>query len=88
MEDEYPQPRGVRKASTSKYVMGGGLLIFIIGVIWFPLVFFSLGNAVGAPNVPYDVTVSLRLGPYEALYKTSAQSNSIDQYVFPRRFKT
>ncbi|XP_065164464.1 piezo-type mechanosensitive ion channel component isoform X3 [Atheta coriaria] len=81
MEDEYPQPRGVRKASTSKYVMGGGLLIFIIGVIWFPLVFFSLGNAVGAPNVPYDVTVSLRLGPYEALYKTSAQSNSIDQFT-------
>lgn len=57
--------------------MGGGILFFIIAVIWFPLVFFSLGNAVGETNVPYEVSIDLRIGPYEPVYKISAQSNSI-----------
>lgn len=62
-----------------KYLMGGAILAFIIAVIWFPLVFFSLGNAVGEDNPPYDVSIDLRIGPYEPVYKISAQSNSIFQ---------
>lgn len=57
--------------------MGGVILFFIVAVIWFPLVFFSLGSAVGKANIPYDVTLELRIGPYEPLYKISAQANSI-----------
>ncbi|XP_071053073.1 piezo-type mechanosensitive ion channel component isoform X2 [Onthophagus taurus] len=76
-ELEYPQPRGQKKSPIAKYIMGGGILVVIIAIIWFPLVFFSLGNAVGQTNVPYDVTLSIRIGPYEPVYQLSAQNNSI-----------
>lgn len=46
VEDEFPQPRGVKKSSTSKYMLGGGVLAFVIAIIWFPLVFFAFGNSV------------------------------------------
>nr|CAI5853646.1 unnamed protein product [Callosobruchus analis] len=52
-EDEFPQPRGEKKNPLPKYLMGGAMLAVIIGIIWFPLVFFSLGNAVGETNVPF-----------------------------------
>ncbi|KAG5890381.1 hypothetical protein JTB14_029746 [Gonioctena quinquepunctata] len=77
VENEYPQPRGEEKKPLIKYFMGGAILAVIIGIIWFPLVFFSLGNAVGEANLPSDVTVEIRIGPYEPVYKMSAQSNSI-----------
>lgn len=67
----------MKRPSSIKYLMGGGILLVIIAVIWFPLVFFSLGNAVGEPNIPYDVTVDVRIGPYEPIYQMSAQANSI-----------
>lgn len=79
MEDEYPQPRGTKKGYMVKYLMGGGLLVGIIGIIWFPLVFFSLGRAVGESNPPYDITLELRIGPYDPIYQMSAQSNSLFQ---------
>ncbi|XP_048520923.1 piezo-type mechanosensitive ion channel component isoform X7 [Dendroctonus ponderosae] len=80
MEDEYPQPRGTKKGYMVKYLMGGGLLVGIIGIIWFPLVFFSLGRAVGESNPPYDITLELRIGPYDPIYQMSAQSNSLFQF--------
>ncbi|XP_060518446.1 piezo-type mechanosensitive ion channel component [Cylas formicarius] len=80
MEDEYPQPRGTKKGFLVKYAMGGALLIGIIGIIWFPLVFFSLGKAVGESNPPYDITLELRIGPYDPVYQMSAQSNALFQF--------
>ncbi|KAL3280583.1 hypothetical protein HHI36_003816 [Cryptolaemus montrouzieri] len=79
-EEEYPQPRGEKKKSFAKYFMGGSILLIIIGIIWFPLVFFSLGNAVGKPNIPFDITVDLRIGPYDPVYQMSAQGNNIYQF--------
>lgn len=60
-----------------KYFMGGAALFGIIAVIWFPLVFFALGNTVGQANIPYDVTVNMRIGPYQNIYSMSAQTNAI-----------
>ncbi|XP_076270340.1 piezo type mechanosensitive ion channel component isoform X9 [Rhynchophorus ferrugineus] len=80
MEDEYPQPRGTKKGYLVKYMMGGALLAGIVGIIWFPLVFFSLGKAVGESNPPYDVTLELRIGPYDPVYQMSAQSNALFQF--------
>ncbi|CAG4998121.1 unnamed protein product, partial [Parnassius apollo] len=81
VEDEFPQPRGVKKSSTSKYLLGGGVLAFIIAIIWFPLVFFAFGNSVGEPNPPNDVTVKIRIGPFLPVYQMSAQSHNIDVYT-------
>ncbi|XP_028128459.1 piezo-type mechanosensitive ion channel component isoform X5 [Diabrotica virgifera virgifera] len=80
VEDEFPQPRAQEKSRTVKYFMGGALLAVIIGIIWFPLVFFSLGDAVGDPNIPSDVALEVRIGPYEPIYKMTVQANSIFQF--------
>lgn len=77
MESEFPQPRGTKKKPMSKYMMGGGMLFGLITLIWFPLALFALGNSVGEPNPPYDVTISLRIGPYEPIYSMSAQDSNI-----------
>ncbi|CAH0726071.1 unnamed protein product, partial [Brenthis ino] len=81
VEDEFPQPRGVKKSATSKYLLGGGVLTFVIAIIWFPLVFFAFGNSVGQPNPPTDVTVKIRIGPFLPVYQMSAQSHNIDSFT-------
>ncbi|XP_053604167.1 piezo-type mechanosensitive ion channel component isoform X3 [Plodia interpunctella] len=80
VEDEFPQPRGEKKSTVVKYLLGGGVLAFVIAIIWFPLVFFAVGNTVGKPNPPTDVTVKIRIGPYLPVYQMSAQSHNIDVY--------
>lgn len=77
MEKDFPAPRGQSKTSFVKYLMGGGFLIAIIGLIWGPLALFALGNTVGKSNIPYEVQVTLRIGPYEPVYSMSAQSSQI-----------
>lgn len=93
MEDDIPAPRGQKKGPVVKYMMGGGMILFIIGVIWFPLALFAFSSTVGEPNLPFDVTVSLRIGPYEPVYALSAQKSDIfglNEYnweAFMGRFK-
>lgn len=81
VEAEYPLPRGEKKRPMSKYLLGGAGLFLIIAIIWFPLVLFALGNTVGESNLPYDVTISLRIGAYQYIYQMSAQNNTIYMYV-------
>ncbi|XP_068981167.1 piezo-type mechanosensitive ion channel component isoform X11 [Bombus flavifrons] len=80
VETDFPQPRGVKKQQMSKYLVGGGALFFMIGLIWFPLLLFALGGTVGVSNLPYDVSMKIRIGPYEPIYSMSAQSSSIIEY--------
>uniref|UniRef100_A0A182QXP0 Piezo-type mechanosensitive ion channel component n=1 Tax=Anopheles farauti TaxID=69004 RepID=A0A182QXP0_9DIPT len=77
LEEDLPAPRGQKKGSMVKYLMGGGMMLGIIFLIWFPLALFAFSNAVGQPNIPHDVSVSLRIGTYEPIYAMSAQNNSI-----------
>ncbi|XP_049867605.1 piezo-type mechanosensitive ion channel component [Pectinophora gossypiella] len=81
VEDEFPQPRGVKKSTIAKYLLGGSVLAFVIAIIWFPLVFFAFGNTVGEPNPPTDVTVKIRIGPFLPVYQMSAQSHNIDLFT-------
>ncbi|XP_017788930.1 PREDICTED: piezo-type mechanosensitive ion channel component [Habropoda laboriosa] len=81
VEADFPQPRGVKKQQMSKYLVGGGALFFMIGLIWFPLLLFALGGTVGVSNLPYDVSMKIRIGPYEPIYSMSAQSSSIIEYT-------
>ncbi|XP_015610142.1 piezo-type mechanosensitive ion channel component isoform X3 [Cephus cinctus] len=80
VESDYPQPRGVKKKQLSKYMVGGGALFLIIGLIWFPLLLFALGGTVGVSNLPYEVSMKIRVGPYEPIYTMSAQNSSILRY--------
>lgn len=93
MESDLPAPRGQKKGPVVKYMMGGGMILGIIAVIWFPLALFAFSNTVGEANIPFDVSVSLRLGPYEPVYAMSAQEsdifqlNSVDWDGFQRRYQ-
>lgn len=81
VESDYPQPRGVKKKQMSKYLVGGSVLLLIIGLIWFPLLLFALGSTVGNSNLPYDVSMKIRIGSYEPIYSMSAQDSSIMKYT-------
>ncbi|XP_012270066.1 piezo-type mechanosensitive ion channel component [Orussus abietinus] len=81
MEADFPQPRGVKKSQMSKYLVGGGALFLIIGLIWFPLLLFALGGTVGVSNLPWEVSMNIRIGSYEPIYAMSAQDTAIFQYT-------
>lgn len=70
-ETDFPAIRAQKKASLSKLIMGGTVVLLIVICIWGPLCLFALGNAVGTSNVPYQVSVSIRIGPYDPIYTTN-----------------
>ncbi|KAH8413427.1 hypothetical protein KR009_010997 [Drosophila setifemur] len=70
-ETDFPAMRAQKKASLSKLFMGGTVVLLIVICIWGPLCLFALGNAVGTSNVPFQVSLSIRIGPYDPIYTTN-----------------
>ncbi|GAU96230.1 hypothetical protein RvY_07704-3 [Ramazzottius varieornatus] len=72
-EKRYPTPRGTRYMTFWKYLIGGGILLLFILIIWFPLILFSLTNAVGTTNEPQGCTIEINLGGYQPIYRASSK---------------
>ncbi|XP_037913810.1 piezo-type mechanosensitive ion channel component isoform X6 [Hermetia illucens] len=85
MESDLPVERGIKKPILTKAMMGGTLIFVVSFLIWGPFVIFALNSAVGISNVPYDVSLSLRIGPYEPVYEMGAQDSSI--HIFDQSMK-
>ncbi|XP_059615886.1 piezo-type mechanosensitive ion channel component isoform X4 [Phlebotomus argentipes] len=81
MEDDFPAPRGTKKTTVVKYLMGGGMLLGLVTIIWFPLGLFALGNTVGESNPPFDVSVTMKIGPFEPIYFANAQGSNIQKFT-------
>jgi len=68
VENEYPNPRGIKVKPAKKYLIGGGTLICLVTAISFPLVLFALGNTVGEPNLPQGINLNVKLGSNQPIY--------------------
>ncbi|XP_050433590.1 piezo-type mechanosensitive ion channel component isoform X6 [Adelges cooleyi] len=68
VENDYPNPRGVKVQPFKKYLFGGGCLIGLVAAISFPLVLFALGNTVGEPNLPNSINLRVTLGSNQPIY--------------------
>ncbi|KAL4154487.1 hypothetical protein QTP88_000350 [Uroleucon formosanum] len=68
VENEYPNPRGIKVKPAKKYLIGGGCLICLVTAISFPLVLFALGNTVGEPNLPQSINLNVKLGSNQPIY--------------------
>ncbi|XP_065226860.1 piezo-type mechanosensitive ion channel component isoform X3 [Planococcus citri] len=70
-ESKYPLPRSQKIAAKTKFLYGGGGLITLFTIIWFPLVLFALGDTVGEPNRPSDMAAKVQVSSYQSIYASS-----------------
>ncbi|XP_037894241.1 piezo-type mechanosensitive ion channel component isoform X3 [Glossina fuscipes] len=76
MEADFPAPRATPKALYLKVMVGGVLFLVIVTLIWLPLILFALFNAVGEPNIPTEVSVSIRLGSFDPIYTATTREST------------
>ncbi|GMS96403.1 hypothetical protein PENTCL1PPCAC_18578 [Pristionchus entomophagus] len=76
-EAAYPAPRGEKKGAMVKYMMGLPFVIFIVLLIWCPLLAFSLLNKVGQVLPPEQVSLTVSIEGYPPLYSIQAQGREL-----------
>lgn len=70
-------PRGMKEKKFKKYLIGGGLTLALIWLLWFPLALFAYSGALGQQNIPTEVSVSFRIGSFESIYEAVAEKDNI-----------
>ncbi|CAO1373323.1 unnamed protein product [Diamesa tonsa] len=70
-------PRGTKEKKYKKYLIGGGLTMTLILLLWFPLALFAYSGALGQQSIPSEVSVSFRIGNFESIYEAVAEKDNI-----------
>ncbi|CAJ0565008.1 unnamed protein product, partial [Mesorhabditis spiculigera] len=81
-EQSYPAPRGEAKGSLIKYLMGIPMILFIVIIIWCPLIAFSLLNRLGTVLTPNTAQMTISVEGYPPLYSIQAQGNELRPLTF------
>lgn len=72
--------RGKPKSLIVKIILGGGLTLLIIAIIWFPLLLFAYRPSLGQSNIPRNVMFTLRIGKYEPIYKIDVRAEQLIKF--------
>ncbi|XP_071824095.1 piezo-type mechanosensitive ion channel component 1-like isoform X9 [Apostichopus japonicus] len=76
-EKNMPTPRGQMQKAAVKYGMGGGMVLGLIFIIWFPLIFVSFANTVSIANPPQMSEISVSFSGYQPIFTSFAQMGSL-----------
>lgn len=73
-------PRGQKQSRLRKLLIGGALTMFLLIILWFPLILFAISPSLGSPIIPEEVEMTLQIGNYEPLFKVVATKSNIPQF--------
>merc|ERR1739838_173726 len=78
IEKKYKAPRGQVQLKSYKYLVGGGIVLLVVLIIWFPLLVMNVVLTIaGVPNNPSALNLKISIDAYEPLISVSAQNSSI-----------
>lgn len=72
--------RGRVQDFVMKMLFGGGITLFLLGVLWFPLFLFAFSSALENSNIPYEISVSVQIGTYEPIFEAIATKSNIQVF--------
>lgn len=80
LRNQHEFQRGVKRSCLIKYFIGGAVTIFLLVLLWFPLILFAVSPSLGHPNIPQKFTVTLQIGDFEPLFRVEANKANIHQF--------
>lgn len=72
-EKSFPVPRAQKKDMIMKIILGGSAILLWVIVIWAPLTTYAVFTAVGESNIPTEISVVMKIGPYSPIYIMQSQ---------------
>ena len=79
--EKSPRKHGEKLSLSWKVIMGAGFLLFLLLIVWSPLLVISLFSGSTVPNRPTSISVQLQVNAYEPLFEAEvlAPRDAIDE---------
>lgn len=78
--NKFEYSRGKKLPRSKKFCIGGCLTLFLLSILWFPLILFAIMPSLGSSIIPETVEVTLQIGNFEPLFKVEATKPNIHQF--------